>query len=180
MIKEEKYPRVTTILSEAGLTDFSKINPVVLEASAKFGTAVHLATKLWDETNLNMETLSAPLLPSLEAWKKFKRDYGIICFVDIEKHVISKKWKYQGHLDRIAIVYGERTLIDIKSVNTVMPATAIQTAGYKIGWEETSKQRIRQRWCVQVLEDGYKITEFKERTDESVFIACLQLYRWKE
>ena len=179
-MENKQYPRVTHILQGTGLVDLSRIRPDVLEASSKFGTAVHRATELWDLDTLDIDKLSAPLVPYLESWKKFKADYKIQEFIAIEKHVISEKWQYQGTLDRIADINGKLTLIDIKSSDTVLPATDLQTAGYKIAWEEETKQRIRQRWCVQVLESGYNITEFQSKTDETVFLSCVTLYNFKK
>src|SRR3990167_1495715 len=101
MIKEEKYPRVTTILSKAGLISFSYLNPNVLKNAQLFGTAVHKAAELYDLGTLDIRKLSAPLLPYLTAWQKFKADYKIQEFIAIEKHVISEKWQYRGTLDRV-------------------------------------------------------------------------------
>src|SRR3990167_5379876 len=102
MIKEEKYPRVTTILSKAGLISFSYLNPNVLKNAQKFGTAVHKTTELWDNGTLDISKLSAPLFPYLAVWQKFRADYKIQEFIAIEKKVISEKWQYQGTLDRVA------------------------------------------------------------------------------
>jgi hypothetical protein len=37
------------------------------------------------------------------------------------------------------------------------------------------------RYAVQLFDNGkFKLHEFKDKADIGVFLACLQLYRWKE
>ena len=94
-----KVPGVTKVLKNAGLIDFSMVPASILERAFKFGTAVHLATELDDRNNLDMATLDAPLLPYVNAWRKFKKDVG--CKVlSIEERVYSGKYRYCGTLDR--------------------------------------------------------------------------------
>lgn len=172
-----RIPGVSEILTGAGLVDLSQIRPDVLESARKFGKAVHTACELWDKNDLNIDILSAPLIPYLEAWKKFIADYDVVLGVS-EKIVYSAKWRFAGTLDRLGFANNKLTLIDIKSGSTIQPATALQTAGYKIAYEEMTKLKIKQRWIVQLNEDGYKITECKEQSDESVFIGTMQVYQW--
>src|SRR3990167_1926047 len=129
-------PSVTQILHGAGLMDFSNIHPERLERSRKFGEAVHRACELYDLNNLNVNTLSLPLIPYLETWKKFREDYGMDGIGTIEEKICSERWQYAGTLDRIYPVHCKLTLIDIKSTTTLDPTVALQTAGYKIAWEE--------------------------------------------
>ena len=178
-INPETFPRVTRILEEAGFTDFSRVPPAVLSAAQDFGTNVHLAAELWDEGDLDIESLSPALLPYLDAWRLFLNDYEVH-IIDIEKKVFSRIWQYQGRLDRIAEVKGVITLIDIKSATAISPATAIQTAGYKIAVESMERIKIKQRMCVQLCDDGrYKVEVFKDKNDITVFKSAVITYHWK-
>ena len=179
---ENNFPRVTEILQGAGLTDFSHVPVYILEAAQKFGTAAHKACELWDLGTLNIDTLSAPLIPRLEAWKKFKMDYKIDEFMAIEERLQSAKWQFRGTPDRIYQVNKNTVAIyDIKTAETILPAVAIQMAGYQILAEENYKTKKIIRWSIQLKDDGtYKIDQFTNPHDKSVFISALNIYRWRK
>lgn len=180
-MEKSNLPRVTEILKGAGLSDFSRVPIDILEASQHFGTAVHLACQLWDLKTLDIDVLSEPLIPRLEAWKKFIKDYKVIILPEeIEKQFISEKYGFKGTPDRWPIIRNKRTLIDLKSSDTMYPSTEIQTAGYQILLEENGI-KIHQRWGVQLRENGtYKIEPYKEILDRSIFLSALNLYNWKK
>ena len=174
----KKLPGVTKILREAGLIDFSRVRPGVMAAAQQFGVAVHKACELFDKGILNIDILSKPLIPYLDGWAKFKKDYGLYFIADeIEKPVYSLKWGFIGTPDRI----GASNMFEVKSNTQMQPATAIQTAAYDIAYEEMTGKKIKRRWGVQLNDKGtYKITEYKEKTDRSIFLSALQVYKWKE
>ena len=178
----DKFTRVTEVLRGAGLIDLTPIRPDVLERAQKFGTAVHKATELDDKNDLAMDTVDAPLIPYLEAWKKFKADYKVSFKPEeIEQPVYSLRWKFKGTPDRWPIYINNKLiLLDIKSTTTIMPSVAIQMAAYQIAWEEMTKQRIKERWCIQLTPDGYKIEPYKNESDKSVFLAALTVYNFRK
>lgn len=175
--------RVTEILKGAGLVDFSSVNETVLEAASNFGIAVHKATELWDKGTLDINSLSEPLIPYLEAWKKFRKDYNIDYKPEeIERKLYSKKWDFEGTPDRDPKeIKGEFVLPDIKSSTTMLPSVAIQTAAYQALYEENFDYKIKQRWGIQLLPDGtYKIHIYKNLSDNTIFFSALNVYRWKK
>lgn len=175
-----KIPGVSEILQGIGVMNLSFVDKEVLEKNSKFGTAVHKTCELWDKNDLDINSLSAPLIPYLESYKKFIVDYKVVLNpADIEKIIYSERWRFAGTLDRTATINNKPTIIDLKSGDSLYPAMNLQLVGYKIAYEEMTKTKIKQRWIVQLKEDGYKVTECKEQSDESVFIGAIQLYRWK-
>ena len=169
-----KLPSVTQVLQGAGLSDFSKVNPELLKRAQSFGTAAHLACQLYDENRLDIKSLDIALEPRLEAWILFKRDFGIKTFKEIEKQVYSIKYQYAGCLDRLL----EDALIEIKTCTTIPKTTGLQLSGYQGAYEEMYKVKIKRRICVQLLDGTYKVEEYKEKSDRTVFLSCLNLYNW--
>lgn len=175
-------PSVTQVLKECGFIDLSKVPQYVMEASWKFGTAVHKACELWDRGNLNVDTLSTPLIPYLEAWKKFKADYKINEFLAIEEKMVSVVWKFAGTPDRLWQPNQKFIdILDIKTSDEMYPSIAIQEAGYGILTEETHKLKIRNRWAIQLKNDTtYKVEQFKNLSDKTIFLSALNVCRWKK
>jgi CRISPR/Cas system-associated exonuclease Cas4 (RecB family) len=172
---------VTEILRSEGFIDFSMVPAEIMERAQIFGTALHKATELWDKNDLDITTLSAPLIPYLEAWRKFIKDFNITIKPDeIERHLTSKKLGFQGTPDRFTVINGKITIVDLKSSTSMYPATEIQTAAYQILVEENTGLKVSQRWGVQLTEKGtYKIEPYKDPTDRSVFLSALNIYNWK-
>lgn len=176
-----KYPSVTQILKEAGITNYDGIAPDILEAAADFGTAVHRATALWDANNLNEKMLDPELRPYLDSWIKYRRDTGLI-IIAIEPEIISKKYGVIGHPDRIVFILGRKTVLELKSTAVLMPSTAIQTAGYQGIYNEGKpiKDKIKDRKGVLLTPTGIpKIEPYKDKGDWSVFLAALTITNYK-
>lgn len=177
-----KYPGVSKILQGAGLIDFSGIPEHILERARDFGQAVHRATELYDRQDLDMKSLSDPLVPFLDGWIKFKKDYGAEV-VESELVVCSKTWGFGGTLDRILRIKGDLILPDIKSTRTIAPAGKLQLSAYKIGYEERTGKKIKARWTVQLTGDaiGYRVVPYKnDREDQDDFLSALKVYNWKK
>ena len=177
---------VSGILKRAGLVDLSGIPAQVLERARDFGTAVHLGCELLDKGTLDFKSLDPALVPYIEAWIKFKEDYGVE-IIEIEQAVYSKTWWYAGTPDRIIRCkrFGTGsgkvlTLPDIKSSSTIYPSMRLQTAAYAIAREEMTKEKIVQRCAVQLLKDGtYKLHPFLDEADRSCWIGAVQVSKFK-
>ena len=93
-------PGVTSILSP--LSDFSFVNPDVLEAASAFGTAVHLACELWDNGQLDEDALDPALVPYLAGWKQFSEDWKVewtmveerVTTLNIKGDTFHPEWNY--------------------------------------------------------------------------------------
>lgn len=171
-------PRVTEVLSIMGISNFDRVPVDILEASSHFGTAVHLATQLDDLGTLDMAELSKPILPYLEAWRKFRKDFNLMFNKDeIEISLVCHKYNFRGTPDRIAKPEG--ILVDIKTGSSIYPSTAIQCAAYSI-LAEANGIRIKKRLCVHLKEKGYAVTPYNDASDKSIFLSCLNVYNWKK
>jgi hypothetical protein len=111
--------------------------------------------------------------------------------ISSERKVYHDKYKYAGTLDLEGIVNGKRTIIDIKTGNSIYPEYFLQASAYLRAIEkENGKQYnggvVILRLSKKVEEKGQIIVEpFEAVKDERVdlhfktFLACLQVYRWQ-
>jgi hypothetical protein len=172
-------PSVTQILKAAGLVDFSKVPRDILDRAQDFGTKTHKATELADLGRLNVATLDDGIVPYLNDWYKFTDDYKIksVSSAIIEQRLESKKYGFTGKPDRIFTEC--LTIVDIKTSTAMYASTGIQLAGYQILAEENGI-KIKRRLCVQLTGKGYKVEEYTDKSDKSVFLSCLNIYNFKQ
>ena len=169
-------PSVTQVLKP--LQDFSTIPEDILERSANFGVAVHLATALWDQNDLDMDSMDVAIVPYLEAWKRF-RDETKITFEAIETQVVSEKYRYAGTLDRIGFLNEKATVIDIKT-GVVNPTIGVQLAGYLVAWNEAHVLKVTRRASVSLRKDGsYRLDFWDDKSDWATFLSLLQIHNWQ-
>ena len=171
----KEYPSVTTILES--LTDYSFVNKELLDRAARFGTAVHKATELYDNNELDFDTLDPNLLPYVEAWDMFLHQYKPE-ILSVEQRVASM-YGYAGTLDRYAIINGKRTIIDIKSGTVVPKYTGLQLSAYGQAITEGGGI-IDQRYVVHLQPCNYKVLSFNSKMDFNIFKSALNLYRWSQ
>lgn len=173
-------PGVSEILQVGGFTDFDHVPDYIMEPAKKFGKAVHTACHLDNLGTLDEGTLSEPLKPYLASWRKFKADYKVR-IVESEFMMYSEKWGFAGILDDVVMIDSELVLLDLKSSDTMQAATELQTAAYKIAYEEQESMRISKRRGVQLCETGIPVIhKYKERTDEATFKGAISGYRFKK
>ncbi len=171
-------PSVTQILKSAGMISFDSVPRDVLDAAAKFGTAVHLATELADRGTLDHDALDPALAPYLQAWRDFVSDHA--ARIDgIEGRVCSHRWLCAGTYDRVMTIGRKRILADLKTSVALSPAVGPQTAAYAAMFEELTAIKIRERWAIRLTADGYRVTVLKDKSDLNVFLSALQIHNWK-
>lgn len=172
-LNNQIIPSVTGILQAEGITDFSYAD----ESDREFGQAGHKVTELWDRGILDIKTVSEPLIPCLEKWKQFLKDFDVTLFPGaIEEPIYSSRYLFGVTPDRVGLVNNKVTVIEIKFSKTIQRATGIQLAAQAIASTE-HYGKVRQRIAVSLL-DG-KPQFFNDRQDETIFISALNLWRYK-
>ena len=136
-------PSVTTIL-EAYPKDaayFKWIKDVGADADAirdeagRRGSVVHQLTEDYDAGHeVTFLGHDAPKYKMLE-WAMFERyvDFSVThnpTHEIIEGNYISKELGYAGTIDRVCDIYGKKTLLDIKTSNSIYPSYWLQLAAY--------------------------------------------------
>jgi len=174
-------PGYSEIASAMGITNFSGISERVMEAARNFGSAGHYATRLWDEKRLDESTLSAPLIPCLEEYKNFLIDFKVEIIPGyIEKPICSTIYRYGVTPDRVCVINGELSILELKFVESMSKATELQTAAQKLAAEEFYKIKIKRRYGLQIPQKGKaKIYPYTNKSDEQTWIAALSLYNWR-
>jgi hypothetical protein len=180
-------PSVTQIMRVAGVSgyeDRQATSPALIKEAMEFGTNVHKVTAFDDLGTLDESTVDPQVMPCLQAWRKFKRDTGIV-FTAIEKMVYSDKHFFAGTLDRYGhLAAGFKCLIDIKT-GASLREHGIQLAAYGIGIKECYGWRPDKHFGVRLyVENGegkYTLEDYtKDRaTDAAAFLAANQIYKWK-
>lgn len=180
-----KFPSVTEIIGAVlskGRFDFVK--PDVLERARIRGQRVHKACHYLDEDDLDWEEWAEfdmarsaegdePILPRVRSYQLWKDETGFIP-MENEKIVAHKELGYAGTLDKKGLLFGELTIVDLKS-GEVGPETAIQTAGYAIADGCVTAKRVGLQ-----LRPGKiaKPTVFPDPMDIIAFKNFLGAYKW--
>jgi hypothetical protein len=96
-LEGEILPSVTQVLKAEGFCpDFSMIDPYYLMR----GQYVHKTTQLWDNDELDEDTLDDQLRPYLESYKKAKQEKGFeVLGCEVQRY--NKLYKFAGIIDRI-------------------------------------------------------------------------------
>jgi hypothetical protein len=166
-------PSVTAVIAAAGcMGDLSFIDPWYMRR----GTALHKATKLWDEGRLDEATVDPAIAPHLRAWREFvtmnRADLEIL---ESEHPRYNATYGYAGTPDRIALWRGKLAVIDLKAGGK-MPFHALQLSGYA-GMIDDCEVRL----AVHLGGDErWKLETYADRGDWQVFTSALALYQWKE
>jgi len=168
-------PSVTQILKP--LTDYSFVQAEALENARQAGVAIHKTVELECKGDLDEDALPEWLRPYLSAWRKFVLETGFVLEAS-EERVYHAGCRYAGTLDlRGATRRHKRGLFDIKRSFAAGPAIGVQTAAYAnaIDWRDAA------RFGLQLRGDGtYRLREFNDPADWSVFLALLTVHRYRE
>lgn len=175
-----RIPGVTEILKAEGIIDYSRVDPDTLERARILGEYVHKTTELFDKDDLDPKSIHHRVAPYLDAWAEFRVTYDLQEFIEIEEPIYSLRLRFGTIPDRIAPIDGF-TIIEIKTLKTINEkASRLQTAGQKIAWEELRKGKIRNRWTVQLKDNGKcKVHTHKDRADETYFKSALNMFNLK-
>lgn len=175
-VGERELPGVTTVLRM--LDRFERVPPAVLEAAREFGQHVHLACELDNQGVLDEDSLDAPLVPYLQAWRRFRSESGFIV-LGSEQRVVHRTLSYAGTLDVIGTFHDYLSVLDIKS--GILPRTVgYQTAAYAEAYGAQHGKKPARRYCLQLnpeFSNGYKLHRLTKTTDYNMWISCLNVWR---
>jgi hypothetical protein len=108
----EVLPSVTTIIKDSlKIYQYKSYGPSV---AATRGTYVHLACQMYDENDLDESTIDPVVAPYLESYKLALKKYGI----NVEANELMRyhpTLKFAGSIDKVVMLDGKRTIIDIKT-----------------------------------------------------------------
>jgi hypothetical protein len=153
---------------------FEFVDPDLLRRARLFGQHVHLATDLFDKGELDEENLDAPLIPYLNAYKKFLSETGFVV-TSSEQLIYHARYKYAGRLDKRGTWKSTTWLLDIKS-GLVPRTVGLQTSAYQMACDDKPRRRL----CLQLMRNRYKLHKCDAATDWHLFLSALNLHYHNE
>jgi len=172
----DKIPSVSKIMKPLSQALYSEVNQDVLDAAAARGTAVHNAIEnyiLFGITDIP-EEYAAYFEAFKDWWKENKPEV-----LATETRVYHKSFRYAGTADLLAVIGGEKVLIDYKTSSTVNKMlTGVQTEAYAKAYESHGIKFDR-KMILHLTKDG-KYTEHsypaKDAESMETFSALLTVY----
>lgn len=172
----DEIPSVSEISRFASREIYGEIPQYVLDYACERGSTVHKQTEILDKYG-ECEA-DEGVVSYIKAYIRFRGDYHIMEYEGIEKSLASSTMKYAGTLDRVGVIDGKRSIVDIKTSSTIQKTLAmIQLNGYKKLWDENNTDKpIEALYILHLKKDGtYKLIPFE--MDDSLFMACYTLHQ---
>jgi hypothetical protein len=166
-----RVPSVTQALS-IGVNTFDFVDPDVLDRARRFGNHCHLMTELFDNGELNEDTLDPELALYLVQYKKFLRDSGFVV-TETERIVHHTGAGYAGKFDKKGLWKRTTWLLDLKS-GGVPVTVGPQTAAYQRAHPEPPRKRA----VLQLMRDRYRVRILEDTADYTIFQSALNWYRF--
>lgn len=145
--------------------------------AADIGTEIHKWVSDWIlKKNPEMPD-NEKVVNGIMAFLKFQKEHKFK-WIESERYIFSKKYRYAGILDSIAKEGNKLILVDFKSSNGIYDSMRFQVSGYKIAWEEETGKKIDER---MILRFGKNDGEFEikrldnDAKDKKAFLNCLNL-----
>ena len=175
-------PGYSQIAKDLGLIDYSRIRQADLEWKAQVGKAVHTAIFLNNTNELDMDSLDETVSSYFKSWLMFVELYQPKILTQYsEQPICSIKWRYGVTPDLIVDQKGGLTLIELKTVTSMNPVTALQTEAQAIAILETYKIKIKQRWGLQLIPNAMpKLEVYEDMSDFASWASAVNIWQYKE
>lgn len=173
-----RVPSVTDVVSV--LEDFSRIPPAALETARVFGGHVHDAIAFDIRGALDWKRLAKPLVPYVEAWRRFCKDSGLVISAS-ELRVAHEKLGFAGRLDVKGLLNKASCIIDVKS-GALPRSVGPQTAGYEAALAAAFGAKVRRRYALQLdpsFSCGYKLHPLVDPSDWTHFLSALNVWNFR-
>ena len=168
-------PSVTQVLTLSGISDVSGVPVHILQRAADIGTAVHKATELLEEGDLDLDSLDPATVGFVRAYQLFREQQQWESEYVERRGVCDGPLPYGFCVDRIGTSKDGRFLLDIKTSSKPQPSWAIQTAAYCSGIGISLPRAV-----VHLSKDGtYKIISHEDDSDFGVWESALRVAYWR-
>jgi hypothetical protein len=178
-IDGKAVPSVTQALTLAGLDELAHVPRRFLARAAAIGTAVHQACEFLDQDDLDLDSLDPAIVGYVLGYQRFKMEHNF-SIITIERRGVATDptpggLAYGFCLDRIGILDGKETLIDLKTATKKSASWAIQTAAYG---EAVEFEGLRMAVHL-TKQGGYKLIPHEEAGDFEQWHHALANAHWK-
>lgn len=170
-----RIPSTTQALKMSGWVDFGMIAKDVLENKRGIGEAVHKCAQYFDEGDLDESTVLPEWAGYLDGWKKFVRESKVNILGTEQRSVGAINGMPFGMTyDRLAIVDGEESLLELKCCANKETYWGLQLASYDMGLPQCATALKRRRYAIQLKKDGdYRLWPFDDLSDYEAFTYSL-------
>lgn len=164
-------PSVTDIVHPFSESEYSDINPMILQQAAVKGAEVHEACELIDY-GMDEIDISPEWIGYIKAYFEFLHDY-IPVWEAIECPLFNEKGGFAGRLDRAGIINGQNAIVDIKTVLSVskvmMASYCAQTYAYGETYYGSESYK---RYILLLKKDGTYVLRSCEEYEKSTDIVA--------
>lgn len=169
-------PSVTQVL--AIVNDFDSIPRAILENARARGERLHAAINLFNRDDLDFASLDDETRDDVYAWARFLRESSAVVIAS-EQPVFHERLGFAGTPD-VVLQWGSRIVIpDVKASFAVPRTVGPQTAAYAEAYGEMRGRRP-ERYCIHIKAGNYTAHKRNDPADWSVFLSCLNVYRFLE
>ncbi len=167
-------PSVSEIIKPLHNRIYKNIDGKALEIAADKGTRVHLAIEFMSKYNLSK--FDKDIAGYIEGYKKFRSDHPSWDLLHSELRTYNKALLYGMTIDE---VYRTEKGIIICDLKTTSGAWSVQLSAYKAGFESQYKdKKVEGIYILQIFKDG-KYELYKLKDNFSIFLSCLEIYRFE-
>ncbi len=175
-VEGRRLPSVTEILAPIR-TDFSAVDPAVLEVARTRGVAIDRMIELHESGALDYSSVTPEMAAYLEVWEKIKTDTGLKV-MEVQERVANPHYGYAGTLDLRVHMFGKVSIVDVKCTASGVPGVGPQTAAYAKGDHGIPRFALYLRPNASGKIVG-RLDPLTDRNDWNVFLACLTIHRFK-
>ena len=173
-------PSVTQLLKP--LEDWSFLDEEAKAFYAGRGTAVHQATALDDQNDLDEASVDPQIAGYVNSWRHIRLD-KTIQILSCEEFVYHPLLRVAGTLDRRLMINDTHCILDIKA-GVKLATHGIQVYGYKKLWnhERPFREQVRDCYTAYLMKDGSpaKLVKWPDPMHEQMFVALLTMKTWSD
>ena len=163
-------PSVTTVIRGAGLAGRLPKDEWYLQR----GQAFHFAAQLYDEGELDEDSIDPAIADHLNHYRAFREEVGDRLEIQkIEEAGYEAVFDFAGTPDRVVLWDGRPAILELKT-GSASRWHRLQTAGY------AAIAGVGIRLCAYFTETGWKLDTHDDPDDWNTFTAALGVYRWHE
>lgn len=171
-------PSVSDIIEVIHNKSYGNIPEHILDAAADRGTRLHRAIEFWNK--FHFRNVDEDCTGFFDAYLKFRQEHADWELLYSEYRFYHEALLYAGTADEIYQRGDTNILLDLKTPQKALLKTwAVQLGGYKAGLEDKHKIMVHESYILQLFNDGHYILH-SVKPDCSTFLACLQIFNFKE
>ena len=177
-LDEIYIPSVSEIIKPIYEKVYKNIDEETLEIASDKGTRVHRAIEFMSK--YKMEKFDEDIIGYIEGYKQFRKENKEWKLKESELRLYNKELLYGMTIDEVYEVGKEIVISDIKTTSTSHEgAWGVQLSAYKAGYESNYPEKeVKGTYILQLFKEGkYKLHKLKN--EFSVFLSCLEIYRFE-